>query len=129
MNEFVADTMALVIRIERRTVSEKVKLIFEQTEKEHSIIYIPAIVFAEVMYLSAKNRIKTTLDEVKKYMMQYKNVKEFPMSFSVVESALMITDIRELHDRLIASTARVMNLELITNDPIIQASSFVKTIW
>ncbi|MBS4028174.1 MAG: PIN domain-containing protein [Ignavibacteriales bacterium] len=129
MNEFVADTMGLVIRIERRKVSQKVKLLFEEAEKEKSIIHIPTIVFAEVMYLSEKNRIKTTLEEDKQYMKQFRNLKEYPMSFSVVESASIISDIRELHDRLIAATARLLNKELITNDPIIQASSFVKTIW
>jgi len=129
VNEFVADTMGLVIRIERRKVSQKVKLLFEEAEKEKSIIHIPTIVFAEVMYLSEKNRIKTTLEEDKQYMKQFRNLKEYPMSFSVVESASIISDIRELHDRLIAATARLLNKELITNDPIIQASSFVKTIW
>ena len=41
----------------------------------------------------------------------------------------IITDIPELHDRLIAATARIHNVELITNDPVIQASAFVRTIW
>jgi predicted nucleic acid-binding protein len=52
-----------------------------------------------------------------------------PMNLDVIHSAAQITDIPELHDRLIAGTARFLNLELITNDPVIQVSHFVKTVW
>jgi hypothetical protein len=51
------------------------------------------------------------------------------MSLNVIHSAAQITDIPELRDRLIAGTARLLNSELITNDPVIQASNFVRTVW
>ncbi len=51
------------------------------------------------------------------------------MSFSVIQSSAKITDIKELHDRLIAGTSLYLDLPLITNDPEIQASEFVNTIW
>jgi predicted nucleic acid-binding protein len=51
------------------------------------------------------------------------------MSFDVICAAAQITDIPELHDRIIAGTARLLNLELITNDPVIRASQFVKSVW
>ena len=35
----------------------------------------------------------------------------------------------QLHDRLIASTARYLNLPIITNDPIILKSKWVKTLY
>jgi predicted nucleic acid-binding protein len=62
-------------------------------------------------------------------MKRYQNYKEYPMSFVVIQSAAQITDIQELHDRLIAGTARSLDLDLITNDPIIQVSTFVRTVW
>jgi len=39
-----------------------------------------------------------------------------------------MTDIPELHDRLIAGTARHLNLPLITNDPELLDSTFVKCV-
>ena len=30
---------------------------------------------------------------------------------------------------MIGAAAKYLNVELITNDPLIQASAFVKTIW
>jgi predicted nucleic acid-binding protein len=43
--------------------------------------------------------------------------------------AFEISDIPELHDRIIAATAIHRNAPLITNDPVIAASKFLKTLW
>ena len=128
-NEFVADTMALVLRIEKRKTGLAAKDIFSAMESGKTVIHVPAMVFAEILYHFEKGRIKCSLADVADYMKQHYNCREFPFTFAVAEATAQITDIRELHDRLIGGTARLLNLELITNDPIIQASSFVKTIW
>ena len=128
-SEFVTDTIGLVLHIERRQLSEKVKLIFDSAEFGSTIVYVPAIVFAEVLYLSEKQRIHTSLDEVESYLNKFRNYKEYPLNFAVIQSTSEITDIPELHDRLIAATARHLDRELITNDSVIQASAFVKTVW
>jgi predicted nucleic acid-binding protein len=47
----------------------------------------------------------------------------------VIIEAFKIKIISELHDRLIAATAITFNAGLITNDPVIQQSGDVKTIW
>ena len=128
-SEFVTDTIGFVLRIERRQLSEKVKSIFDSVEFGNTIVYVPGIVFAEILYLSEKQRIRTSIDEVEDYLKEHPNYKEYSLNFAVIQSTAEITDIPELHDRLIAATARQLDLELITNDSIIQASAFVKTVW
>lgn len=64
-----------------------------------------------------------------KFVTDTMGLKEYPLNFDVIKSAARITDIRELHDRLIAGTSLFLNLPLITNDPVIQASEFVDTVW
>ena len=128
-SEFVTDTIGLVLRIERRQLSEKVKSIFDSVEFGNTIVYVPGIVFAEILYLSEKQRIRTSIDEVEDYLKEHPNYKEYSLNFAVIQSTAEITDIPELHDRLIAATARQLDLELITNDSVIQASAFVKTVW
>ena len=128
-SEFVADTIGLVLRIERRQLSEKVKSIFDSVESGSTIVYIPVIAFAEILYLSEKGRIHASIDTVEDYLKKYPNYKEYSLNFAVIQSAAEITDIPELHDRLIAATARHLDRELITNDSVIQASAFVKTVW
>jgi predicted nucleic acid-binding protein len=128
-SEFVTDTMGLVLRIEKRRLRPTTKLIFESTELGRTTIYVPTLVFAEIPYLSEKQRIILSIDAVTDYLKKFPHYKEYPMNLNVIHSAAQITDIPELHDRLIAGTARLLNLELITNDPVIQTSNFVKTVW
>ena len=64
-----------------------------------------------------------------KHLKKFQHYQEYPMSLAVIQAAALITDIPELHDRLIAGTARLLDLELMTNDPTIQASTFVRTVW
>ncbi len=128
-SEFVTDTMALILRIERRRLGSRVKSLFESTESGNVNVYVPALVLAEIFYLSEKQRIHVSLPEVVEYLTRYPSYKEYPMSFAVIQAAAEITDVPELHDRLIAGTARLLNLDLITNDPILQASTFIKTVW
>jgi predicted nucleic acid-binding protein len=129
VNEYVIDTMGLVLRIENRKINSRLKSIFDSTEAGDTIIHIPSFVFAEILYLSEKRRIKALLSQVSEYLNEFLCYKEYPLSFDVIQASSQITDIPELHDRLIAGTARLLNQSLITNDPVIQASRFVKTFW
>ena len=128
-SEFVTDTMGLILRVERRKLSTTVRSIFSLVESGNVVVYVPAMVFAEILYLSEKQRISASLGAVADHLRQFSNYREYPMVFAVAQSAAEIVDIPELHDRLIAGTARLLNLDLITNDKTIQASTFVRTIW
>jgi len=121
--------MGLVLRIEGRKLGPTAKSIFDSVESGSATVSIPTLVFAEILYLSEKQRISLSLRSVTDYLNQFPSYKEYPLSLAVIQSAAQITDIPELHDRLIAGTARFLNLELITNDPTVQASTFVKTVW
>ena len=56
-SEFVTDTMWLDLRFEKRRMSPISKLIFDSTELGETIIYVPALVFAVILYLSERQRI------------------------------------------------------------------------
>ncbi len=129
MNSFVSDTMAIVLRLEKRKLPQKVKNIFEKAEDNSAEIFIPSLVVAELAYLSEKNRIECSIEKLEIYLKNHKNIQTCPIQFSSVKKAFMINDIPELHDRLIAGVASELSLELITNDPKIRASKFVRTIW
>lgn len=128
-NSYVSDTMAVVLWMEKRKQPVSVKNIFNNIEKGNVRLYIPAIVLAEIGYLTERNRIETSLPEINKIIRKFENVQIIPLGPEIVFNAFEITDIPELHDRLISATARFLKLELITNDKIISDSKFVKTIW
>lgn len=129
MSKFVSDTMALVLHLEKRKMPEKAKAIFEATERGEHEVYVPAMVVAEIGYLSEKGRIETSVAAVEEKMEQSAHFKEKPMDAAVIKACFEIDDIPELHDRLIAGTAKSMGADLITNDPVIAQSAHVNTVW
>lgn len=127
--EYVADTVALVLYPERRKSGAIAEQIFDSAVNGATIIHIPVMVFAEILYLSEKKRITATLADAVDLTVNFANFKELPMICEIVKTASQITDIPELHDRIISASAKFLSLELITNDSKIQNSNFVKTIW
>lgn len=127
--EYVADTVGLILYLERRKSGAVAEQIFDLAENAATIVHIPAMVFAEILYLSEKKRITATLADAIDLTVNFANFKELPMSGEVVKAAGQITDVPELHDRIISASAKFLNLELITNDSKIQNSNFVKAIW
>jgi len=69
------------------------------------------------------------LNEVSNHIEKSSNFKEQPLNNAIINTSYQIDDIPELHDRLIAGTAKYLEQELITNDPVIAKSKHVKTIW
>jgi len=128
-NKYICDTMALILRLEKRKLPQTVKEIFQKAEGDECEILIPSLVFAEIAYLSEKERISVTLETVKAYLDQNNSINEQELSLEIISSSFKINDIFELHDRLIAGTAYHLKSPLITNDPVIQNSTFVNTVW
>ena len=129
--EYVADTMAVVIWLEQRKLPLIVSEIFELSNHIDSSIsiWIPAMVMAEIGYLFEKGRIETSLKDVQSLIESYNSFKVADLTNEIILKSFEIKDIPELHDRLIAGTAYTFNCPLLTNDPKIEKSSFVKTIW
>lgn len=129
MSKYVSDTMALVLFFEKRKLPEKIKQIFSAAERGEHEIYIPSMVMAEIGYLAEKGRIETNLIEVEKKLGNHKNFIEVQMDLMLIKVSFQIDDIPELHDRLIAGTAKAMSLEIMSNDPAMEQSAHVTAIW
>ncbi len=127
INSYVVDTMALVLFLEKRKLPSHIKNIFLDAIQSKIVLYIPSIVCIEVAYLSEKNRIETNLNDINKLLSN--NIKLIAINMNIIQKTFEIDDIKELHDRLIAGTAYYKKLQLVTNDPVIESSKFVKTVW
>ena len=128
MDSFVTDTQALVkFMMGKKVINEASHEAYLSADKGESVIIIPAIVLMEVLYLFEKNRIEIGLIQTED-LMESQNYQFEPLSFEILKTASEIDDIPELHDRLIAATARNLELPLITNDPVISKSKFVQIL-
>ncbi len=123
------DSMALILHLEHRKLPQKIKDIFQKAEKAKVSILIPTMVLAEIGYLFEKGRIETSLQHIKQYCENNKTFIVEPITEEIIHKCFEISDIAELHDRIIAATAYAKKLTLITNDPIIAKSIYVSTVW
>ena len=128
MSSYVTDTQGLVkFMMGQKVINDAAHQVYLSADKGEATIIIPAVVLMEVMYLFEKNRIKIGLLQTED-LMESQNYQFEPLSFEILKTASEINDIAELHDRLIAATARHLDLPLITNDPVIIKSKFVQIL-
>ena len=129
MNKYVLDTQALIKFLNGvKVINENIDLILKKTDEGENIIIIPSVVMFEIGYLHEKKKIPISIVEVEKIINNSINYVEEKLSINIIKSAFEITDIPELHDKLIAGTARYLKLPLITNDPVILKSRFVECV-
>jgi PIN domain nuclease of toxin-antitoxin system len=51
------------------------------------------------------------------------------LGYEILREMVALKEIAELHDKIIVSTAKHLNLPIITKDQTIRASQIVETIW
>jgi PIN domain nuclease of toxin-antitoxin system len=128
---YVTDTHPFVwyLAADDERLSPSAKSVFENADSAKAIVVIPAIVLAESLYLAEKGRIKAKAVEILELVESALNYRLYPLDLSVIQIAWELKKIPEIHDRVIAATARRLGLELITDDNRIRQSSYVKTLW
>ena len=128
MADYVTDTQAVVkFMMGKKVINDKAHQVFLSADKGKSTIIIPAVVLMEVLYLFAKHRIDIDL-LLTEALLKSQNYQFEPLIMEILKTASEITDIPELHDRLIAATAGYLDIPIITNDPVIRKSKFVKIL-
>ncbi len=129
MPHYVTDTQALVKYLTgQRVINERIHHIFQMTEVGEAVIIVPNIVLFEIGYLHQKGRIPVSLAIMEQVFAMTDYVIEKPVNLSIIKKAFEIDDIPELHDKLIAGMAYALDVPILTNDPVILASQFVKYI-
>ncbi len=127
---FITDTHALIWWfIDSPKLSQRASEIFDKCEKGENIIFIPAIVIAEALSIFDKKRIAFDFKILFKKINESDNFVIISLDTSILQKMVDLKDIPELHDKIIASTAKYLNLPVITKDEFLHNISYLKTIW
>lgn len=127
---FVTDTHALLWWFTNNPrLSTEVSSIFEKCEKGENIIFIPSIVIAEALSIFDKKRISFNFKRLLKKINDSGNFMLVALDYAILQKMVGLKDIPELHDKIIVSTAKFLNLPIITKDKILQKFPNVITIW
>ena len=130
MKYYVTDTPALFwYLINSPLLGNEASRAFEEADNGEALIYIPAIVLAELYFLNEKK--ESPLDFGAKYQ-RLEESRQFvllPFLPATVLDFNACQAVVEMHDRMIVTHARQLNATLITRDTQIRRSGLVKTIW
>ena len=124
---YVADTHAWIFYLLNR-LPKKVDEIFSEAELGRAVIFIPTIVLAECVYLVERRRIDLDFDVLFSKLRTGGNFVPASLTINVVERLPKVSFL-EIHDRIIVSTAQVLEAKVLTRDEHIVSSSIVETIW
>ena len=129
MADYVADTMAIVSHFAQRRLSEMARQILRDADNDQHRIFFSVVTLMEILYLSEARRISLSPAELMKHVGESSNYIPLPLTAEIVLTASTIDDVREMHDRLIAATAKHYNYPLLTNDPILLKSKHITAVW
>lgn len=116
---YVTDTHSLIWHMTSSPgLSIKAKSIFRKADDAQEQVFIPCIVFFELLYLVEKKKIAVDFGNFIKMVSASKNYKVEPMCLPIIEKTRNIPrkQIPYPWDRLIAATSIHLNLPLITRD-------------
>jgi predicted nucleic acid-binding protein len=134
MPRYVTDTHALIWHLQSSSrLSRNARTIFQQADAGQVTIIIPSIVLVELVYLAEKEHIAPKLvnqvfallaPPTQNYVIAHLETQTVQVLRSIARS-----QVPEMPDRIIAATAKQLNLPLITRDATLRAVSGLTVVW
>ena len=127
---YVADTHALLWWFtDSPQLGSQAAQIFQKCERGESVIFVPSIVIAEVLSIFDKKRVAFDFKKLFAKITKSENYVIISLDLAILEKMIDLKDVPELHDKIIVSTAKYLNLPLITKDSVLQNLSHIKIFW
>ena len=125
---YVSDAVAFLYFLLDK-LPRKANEAFKEAERGKSIIYLPTIAAAELYYLFEKKKWLKLWKELKSKMQEAEAFRFYPFNEKVLDY-FSHTKAKEIHDKIIISTAKVLKAyAVITKDKDIAKLKEVDVIW
>ena len=127
---YIADTHSLLWFLsEDVQLSAKAKQAFDICEEGRGVIVIPTIVLAELLYLCEKKGKEEQFFKVIEKIEEGTNYMTYNLDMKVIAECRNLKKIKEMHDKIIVATARILKATIITRDNNIKDSRYADIIW
>ena len=127
---YVADTHSIIwFLTDDKKIGNKAKEILDKADEGKVIIIIPTIVLAELVFICEKKKASIQFKGVIDKINKSSNYIHYNLDMKVISEILNLTQIPEMHDRVIVATAKLNRAMLITKDRKIRDSNIVDVIW
>jgi PIN domain nuclease of toxin-antitoxin system len=130
MKTYVVDTHALAwFFAQDSRLSSRIDGILAQAENGETQILIPTLVLAELTLIAQKQRVPIAITSILDAIQQTSGFIIVDFDFAVFQRFIELPPEWDLHDRIIAATAKQYNVTLITKDQVLQDSAAIETLW
>ncbi len=127
---FITDTHALLWWFtDSPKISAQASAIFEGCEQGENVIFVPAIVIAEALSIFDKKRVAFDFKKLFRKISNSDNFVIIALDFPILQKMVDLKEVPELHDKIIVSTSKYLNLPIITKDDVLHSLSHIKTVW
>ena len=127
---YIADTHSLLWFLsEDMQLSAKAKQAFDICEEGRGVIVIPTIVLAELLHLCEKKGKEEQFFKVIEKIEEGTNYMTYNLDMKVIDECRNLKKIKEMHDKIIVATARILKAAIITRDNNIKDSRYADVIW
>ncbi len=128
---YVTDTHSLIWYFtDDPQLSIRARAIFQEADNFQDRIFVPCIVFFELLYLIEKKKIVIDFDDFLEMVAYSKNYKVEPLCLPIIENSRKISrsKIADPRNRIIAATLMHLNLPLITRDRVLSQIG-IDVLW
>jgi len=126
---YVADTHSFLwYLIDSPKLSIRARSIFELSERNETIIIIPAIVLIESIDILDKKKIDLRFEQILLKISQSSNFILSNIDLSLILEINKTKSLNDLHDRTIVATAKIFDAHIISRDREIK-KFYKKTVW
>jgi PIN domain nuclease of toxin-antitoxin system len=126
---YVIDTHVLIwYFIGSKRLRKGLKEKIDETRNQGGRLLIPTIVLAEALDIAEKGRVEFDFADMYRLIKEESEFEIVGFGSEIFDEAIKINDVKELHDRIIAATARFYQVGILTKDKIISESGQVQTL-
>lgn len=130
METFVVDTHALAwFLTEDQRLSATALQILSAAEAGETQVLISTLVLAELTYIAQRQRVPVTIETALARIEAGDGFAVVPFDLSCFQAMLGLPKPWDIHDRIIAATAKLYDAQLISRDEMLSASGTVTVVW
>jgi len=127
---YTTDTHSLIWFLTRNPkLSSNALKAFREADEGSSVIIIPSIVVAELMYIAEYKDLSLKFKDLLSKIEESKNYAVYNLDFEVLIETMNYKKLKDIHDKIIVATAVLNKSKLITSDGDVKKSGYVEVIW
>ena len=126
---YVLDTHVLILYfIGSKRLHKKLRDTIDRVRNKDGRLLIPTIVLAEALDIAEKFRVEFDFDEMYRLIQEYAEFEIAGFGEEVLNEAMKLKKIKEIHDRIIVATAMYYGAGILTKDRVITESGEVRIV-